>query len=362
MSAGELGPSFIGGRYFVRDILASGGMGEVRFGEFTDSSGVRQVVAIKCVKPEFAGDAEFVAMLRDEAHIVSAISHSNVAAVLDVVEEPSGLYLVMEYIHGETLSKLVAASRARGATLPRSVSLAIVVDMLEGLHAAHEARSQTGVPLEIVHRDVSPQNVIVGADGVSRVLDFGIAKAITRSRPMTDGSLRGRISYMAPEHLAGSATRASDVYSAAVVLWELLAGRRYFEGLEAQEMIEQATNVPPKSLRAVAPTIEPALEALVLRGLAKDVNTRFASAREMAIALRAEGPIASRHEVSKVLAATAGQNLMQRAMLNEAPIAPQISPMIVSTGRRKANVFVVSTAIAFALTVALVAAIRYFFS
>lgn len=166
-------------------------------------------------------------MLLDEARLVSRISHPNVVPTLDVATDNSEVFVVMEYVQGEVLSRLVSSAR-RKSGIPLGIISSIIGGVLRGLHAAHEATNERGEPLAIVHRDVSPQNIIVDVDGVSRVLDFGVAKAAGRLQTTQDSKIKGKAAYMAPEQIMGQVTRQSDVYATAVVLWELLTLERLF--------------------------------------------------------------------------------------------------------------------------------------
>ena len=306
----------LSGRYRLYRAFAIGGMGEVRLGEIVGARGFHRVVAVKCVRPDFATDPAFAAMLHDEANIVSRIRHANVVPVLDLLEEDEHLYLVMEYVHGEPLSRLVLESNKRGEMVPAHVAIKLVVDMLEGLHAAHDARSITGELLNVVHRDISPQNLLVGVDGVGRVLDFGIAKAVGRSRRSREGELKGKMAYMAPEQLRGkNATKESDIYAAAIVLWELLAGRRYHAGLDQKQIVQRTLNEPPISLTAIRPDLSSALDALITQGLAKDPARRFGSAQAMANALRGVAKLATPNEVGRLVSALAKETLDTRAKM-----------------------------------------------
>ncbi len=187
------------------------------------------MVAIKRLHPQFAAQPEFVSMFVDEARLATRFRSPHVVSTLDVVATGEELFLVMDYVAGESLARLAATDR--GDRIPVPIAVAIVAGALEGLHAAHEARGETGEPLGLVHRDVSPQNILVGTDGLARVLDFGIAKAAGRLQSTRDGELKGKLSYMPPEQLRREPLgRRGDVYSAAVVLWETLTGERLFGG------------------------------------------------------------------------------------------------------------------------------------
>src|SRR5690606_10311753 len=188
-------------------------------------------VAIKRLYPQMANDPQFVAMFFDEARLASRVQHPNVVRTLDVFAEAGELCLVMEYVEGESTSRLFRMARDAQRPIPIPIVVAIITGVLHGLHAAHQATDEHGELLRLVHRDVSPHNIIVGTDGVARVIDFGVAKASGRSTVSTSGQLKGKIAYMAPEQVKGrGVTHLTDVYGASVCLWELLTGERLFEG------------------------------------------------------------------------------------------------------------------------------------
>jgi serine/threonine-protein kinase len=219
------------GRYLLGEQIAFGGMASVHLGRLEGGAGFSRLVAVKRLHPQYASTPDVEAMLLDEARLAARTRHPNVVPILDVVSHEGELVLVMEYVHGEALSKLLRAARARGAHVPAPVASAIVSGLLHGLHAAHEARDERGRPLDIVHRDVSPQNVLVGADGLARVADFGIAKAAGRLQSTRDGQLEGKLGYMAPEQfLTSEIDRRVDIWAAGVVLWECVAGERLHDG------------------------------------------------------------------------------------------------------------------------------------
>jgi eukaryotic-like serine/threonine-protein kinase len=192
------------GRYALFDALASGGMATVYLGRLTGAAGFSRTVAVKRLHPNFAKEADFVGMLVDEARLAGRIRHPNVVPTLDVVQLPDELMLVMEYVHGEALSKLLRNVAAAKAQIPLPIASSIMIGSLHGLHAAHEATDERGAPLEIIHRDVSPQNILVGVDGNPRILDFGVARATGRIQATGDGKLKGKLAYMAPEQLRGA--------------------------------------------------------------------------------------------------------------------------------------------------------------
>jgi eukaryotic-like serine/threonine-protein kinase len=286
MDADGESPQVVVGRYMLYGVLASGGMATVHLGRMIGPSGFSRTVAIKRLHEQFAHDPHFVSGLLDEARLSARIGHPNVVPTLDVVATEAQLLLVMEYVQGESLSRLMKASIERGDRVPLRVAIGIMAGVLHGLHAAHEATSEKGEPLHIVHRDVSPQNIIVGVDGVARVLDFGVAKAVGRLQETLTGQLKGKLSYMAPEQLrSGPIDRRTDVFAASIVLWELLTSSRLFAA-ESQaatmgEVIFGGIDPPSKHV----PSLSPELDAVVMRGLSRDPALRFPTAREMAVTL-----------------------------------------------------------------------------
>src|SRR5262249_52297267 len=237
-------------------------------GRLVGPAGFSRTVAIKRLHPQFAKDPDFCSMFLDEARLASRIQHPNAVATLDVVVLEGELFLVMEYVAGDSLARLLRAHRATGAAVPLRIASTIMIGVLNGLHAAHEATSEHGEPLGLVHRDVSPQNVMVGLDGVPRVIDFGVSRAAGRSHVTREGHIKGKISYMAPEQIRGQAMdRRVDVYAASVVLWETLVGRALFRGEnEAMTFAKVMEGViePPSHLR---PDVPRAIDEIVMRGL-----------------------------------------------------------------------------------------------
>jgi len=299
------------GRYTLHGEIAHGGMATVHLARLQGPVGFSRTVAIKRLHPQFAKDPEFVTMFLDEARLAVRIQHPNVAQTLDVVAESGELFIVMEYLHGETASRLL---RATGKALPPEVAAAVMIGALHGLHAAHEAKNERGEPLQIVHRDVSPQNVFVGRDGIARVLDFGVAKAAGRFHTTEEGKVKGKLPYMSPEQVRGEPlTRATDIYAASVVLWELLVGERFIKGQNAGEVVERVLYGKAEAPSAKVSNVPPALDAIVLRGLARDPAARWDSAREMALALEAAITPAQPSRVGAFVEAAVGGDLEARA-------------------------------------------------
>ena len=311
-------PSRTVGRYTLIGELASGGMATVHLGRMDGPAGFSLTVAIKRLHQEFASQDDFTEMLFDEARLAGRVRHPNVVPIIDVVDDQGELSLVMEYVRGESLAALFSATRKKKACVPPAIASAIVLGVLEGLHAAHEARGDRGEALGIVHRDVSPQNVIVGADGIPRVLDFGIAKAAGRLHQSMSGTVKGKSSYMSPEQARGRALdRRTDVYAAGVVLWETLTGRRLFTGPHHVAILMKVFDEIPTAPSAVVPGLPPGLDAVILRALAKSPDDRYATAKEFALAIEEVLPPASPRLVSEWVLGLAAGALASRARLEE---------------------------------------------
>ena len=335
-----LPPVRVLGRYALYDEIASGGMATVHIGRLLGPVGFSRTVAIKRLHPQFAKEPDFVAMFLDEARLAARIRHPNVVGTLDIVALDGELFLVMEYVQGESLGRLMRTMRERGESVPIPIAAAIIVGVLEGLHAAHEATSDHGEPLGIVHRDVSPQNVLVGTDGVARVVDFGVAKAAGRVQSTRNGQLKGKLGYMAPEQIGGNATRVTDVHAVAVVLWEMLAARRLYH---ADSELQTFSNILSGELVApstYAPKVPAEIDSLVMKGLEPKPEARFSSAREMARALQRVARIASPSDVGDWVESIAGANVHSRARKIAAmessgmlPLAAQSSPEPIDAGR-----------------------------
>ncbi len=301
------------GRYAIGEEIARGGLATVHLGLVLGEAGFSRTVAVKRLLPAFARDPEFVTSFLDEAKLVSRIRHPNVVPTLDLLAQDGELFVVMEYVHGETLAGLIRAAADRDEPIPLAVVSAMIGDALQGLHAAHEAKDERGAPLHVIHRDVSPQNVIVGVDGVARVLDFGIARAAGRAQITREGQVKGKLGYLAPEQLRQKAERASDLYAAGVCLWETLTLRRLFAGDNESAVIARimAGLAPPPSKHAEG--LPAAVDAVVLRALRRDPGERFATAREMALALAAAAPPTSAAEVGAWVERLAAASLARRA-------------------------------------------------
>jgi serine/threonine-protein kinase len=303
------------GPYEIILPIAKGGMATVFLARSEGLGGFDRYVALKLTAPSLRHDPEFAAHLVDEGKLVAHLRHTNIVPVLDVGDCELGIYLVMEYVPGDSLSGLVRAGKATDTPLPTRVGLRILHDALVGLHAAHEHADEEGHPLHIVHRDFSPQNILVGTDGVARLTDFGIAKAVSRASSTVSGLIKGKISYCSPEQAhAAPVDRRSDLWSAGIVAWELVAGRKLY-GTNDKALLEIVKADPPR-VKTVAPDVPEALDDAIERVLKLDPDRRTptaaALARDLAEAARPAGLLADREEVAEQVARLAGPTLAER--------------------------------------------------
>jgi hypothetical protein len=274
------------GRYEIVQRLGHGGMATVYLCRATGSAGFEKLVAIKVIHPHLAAEPEFVEMFLEEARIAAKIQSPHVAGILDLGEDEGLYYMVMEYIDGETLSGLLRQLRPRGEVLPLGVVLQIAVDACEGLVAVHELCDPDGQPYGLVHRDMSPQNLMVGFDGWIKIVDFGLVKATGKHHTHT-GHLRGKLAYMSPEQARGKPVNASaDLFALGVVLWELLTGKRLFAGETDAETLDRVTRCELPSLAEQRGDLPAELEPILRRALARDPADRYVTADSMLADLR----------------------------------------------------------------------------
>jgi hypothetical protein len=306
------------GRYLMLDRIAAGGMAVVHIGRLIGPAGFARTVAIKRLHEHLSGDPEFTSMFLDEARLAACVQHPNVVATLDIVRDQGDLFLVMDYVLGESLSSLIAEARQKREPIPLRIVSSVVIGVLSGLHAAHEARTDRGEPMNIVHRDVSPPNVLVGADGVARVVDFGIAKAAARMHATEDGKLKGKIAYMAPEQLKrADVDRRADLYAAGVVLWEMTTGSRLFSADDHAGIVTAVLAGAPEDLSTHRREVPRALDRIMRIALAVDPAARYATALEFVADLEAAVAPAPAREVAAWVAAVAGPKLAERRKLAE---------------------------------------------
>jgi serine/threonine-protein kinase len=277
-----------GGRYEIIRVIASGGMAQVCLGRALGAGGFERLVAIKAMHAHLAAEAEFVDMFLDEARLAARIRHPNVVATLDVQQDDQGLFLVMEYVEGPALQAVLRQQRRARRTLPIDLALRIFVDALAGLHAAHELTGAEGEPLHLVHRDISPHNILVGVDGVTRLTDFGVAQAESRLSTTRGGQVKGKFPYMAQEQIQRAPVdRRTDIYAAGAVLWEMLAGERLVRGDNDGQLLAQILKAEWRSVQALNPGVPAEIEAVCQRALQREPDDRHPTAAAFAEALEA---------------------------------------------------------------------------
>jgi serine/threonine-protein kinase len=320
-------PSLAGrtlGRYQVLCQLAAGGMAGVYVARALAVAGFERLVAVKVLHPHLAHEDEFISMFLDEARLAARIRHPNVVPTLDISDtEGDGFFLVMEYVEGHHLGALLQQAAKEGARVPPPVIARVVLDALAGLSAAHTLVDERGMPLHLVHRDVSPHNILVGVDGVSRLTDFGVAKAEVRLTSTREGQFKGKLAYMAPEHAStGQADQRSDLFAMGVILWEGLTGRRLFRADTNAQILQKilVDEIPPPS--SVRDDLA-VFDALCAKAMAREPDDRFQSADEFAAALEdvaaVAGGVATPRQVGEVVRRLAAEKLArERARIQEA--------------------------------------------
>ncbi len=325
------------GAYELLLELASGGMATVHLARATDRRQGPPLVAIKRPHRHLASDKIFVSMLVDEARLASAINDSRVVKVRELGFEGGMPFIVMDYVEGASLAELRRELSAAGRAIDVRVAVRMVVDALGGLQAAHELRDDNDKPLHIVHRDVSPHNVLIGCDGRSYITDFGIAKAEDRIQTTRTHEVKGKLAYLAPERVDKRrvCTVQSDVFSMAVVLWECFAGRRLFRGEEPVEILQQVMNSPIPTLEEIGAHVPRPLDDVIARALSRDLETRYASARAFAQAMeRAAGPenIGTQGDVARLMEAVFGARMAARQSQVRATIGHELSDLLRQSG------------------------------
>ncbi|HEX3761815.1 MAG TPA: serine/threonine-protein kinase [Kofleriaceae bacterium] len=269
-------------RYRVIEKLESGGMAEVFRAESTGLQGFRKQVAIKRVLPHLGRKSKFISMFLDEARLSAQLSHSNCVQVFDIGVGDNAYFIVMEYVEGANLKSIATSMRSQGRTLPIPVATYIAHEICKGLSYAHELTDRSGMALHLVHRDVSPPNVLVTKHGEVKIVDFGLAKASSQLEQSEPGIIKGKFAYLSPEAaLAQEVDCRADIFAVGIILWELLASQRLFTGdTDVQILYKvQAAKVPPIS--QINRSVPPDLERIIHRALARDRDERYATAREL---------------------------------------------------------------------------------
>jgi serine/threonine protein kinase len=264
------------GRYELLLLLGQGGMGEVHLARLSGAGGFEKLCIVKTILPQMKAETQFVERFHHEARVLTHLTHSNIAQVYDMGEADGTLFMAIEYVPGVDLARVETRSASTGTFLPLPIALHIGRLMCDALGYAHRKTSTEGTPLGIVHRDVSPQNVMVSYEGEVKVIDFGLAKSAGRSKHTLPSTVMGKLGYMSPEQaLAKTVDHRSDIYSAGIVIWEMIAGRPLFQGGTMAEMVAMMANPTIPSLRTVREDVSEALDEVVLRALRRDPNARY---------------------------------------------------------------------------------------
>jgi eukaryotic-like serine/threonine-protein kinase len=297
----DVSPGQVLGRYELLMPVARGGMASVWAARLKGTRGFQKLVAIKTMLPGLVDDPSFERMFLDEASLASQVRHPHVIEIMDLGEQDRILYLVMEWVSGEALSIIMKYAATRGG-IPLPIAVHIATQTCRGLHAAHELREENGVLVGLVHRDVSPQNVLVTYDGVVKVVDFGVAKATARLDTQTEaGQLKGKIAYMSPEQLRGEKIdRRTDVFAMGILLYMMTTGKHPFRGDDQAQTIARISSDEPAILPSVlVPGYPAGLEACVMQALAKDSAKRYPSANDMLLGLTRALPSAMRESTDE---------------------------------------------------------------
>jgi serine/threonine-protein kinase len=297
--------------------LASGGMGTVYLARLGGAGGFQRLYAIKRLHEHLARHGEFIEMFLDEARLAARIHHPNVVPILEIGTTDAGYYLVMEYVEGDTAGHLFFTATQEKKDIAPRIAVRIVLDALAGLHAAHEGTDDEGRSLEIVHRDVSPHNILVSVDGVSRITDFGIARAASRLAITRTGQLKGKVAYMAPEQARSEKIdRRADVFAMGICLWEMIARRRLFKAEGEGETLNRLLYEPIPPLRSVVPDVPREIDEICAKALARDLDQRFATAAAFSDALedaaRALDWLGSHREVAACIHDVLGHDISER--------------------------------------------------
>ncbi len=268
-------------RYSIVERLDAGGMAEVFKGKAVSMRGFEKLVAIKRVLPKLSKNEKFIAMFLDEARLSLHLNHANIIQTFDVGRSDNSYFIVMEWCDGGNLKSLLGTMDEWGVRVAREQAVFITIEVCKGLSHAHQRRDPEGRHLEIVHRDVSPPNILLSREGEIKLVDFGLAKAASQATFTDPGVVKGKFSYLCPESAYGQKVDyRADIFSAGIVLWEMLAGRRLFEGKTDLDTVKLVREAKIPSIRAINPEVDEDLEALVLKALARDPRQRFQSCEE----------------------------------------------------------------------------------
>jgi serine/threonine-protein kinase len=326
MGTHALAPGTVLGRYELLMPIAQGGMATVWAARQRGSRGFSKTVAVKTILPNLSDDPQFEQMFLDEAAIASKIHHPNVAEIYDLGEQDEVLYLVMEWVDGESLSTLSKHARKNGTDIPLRVGLKIIAQAAAGLHAAHELRDDDDGLLMLVHRDVSPQNILVSPTGGAKIVDFGVAKALGRAGETSAGQLKGKVPFMSPEQAkGGTVDRRTDIFALGIILYRIATSHHPFLDEDDIKTLRNIITRPVMPPRVKNPSVSVDLERVILRALQKDPAKRYATALELATELEAViaktgGPV-SVDEIATFVRSTLGErDRKRRAALRDAAL------------------------------------------
>jgi serine/threonine-protein kinase len=273
----------VAGKYRLLAELGTGGMGKVYLATLVGPSGFKKLIVLKMLRESIRDDPELCALFLEEARLAARLNHPNIVQTYEVVDDASQHMIVMEYLEGQSLGQIVDRC---GARFPRALHLRILCEALSGLHSAHELADFDGTPLGIVHRDVSPHNILVTFDGQVKVVDFGIAKATNSTFQTETGVIKGKVRHMAPEQFSrGQVDRRADVFSVGTLLWELAAGEKLWRGLNDAEVMHEVINGKVVSPRTINPVTPESLERVCMKALSPKREDRYADCMELQAAL-----------------------------------------------------------------------------
>ena len=271
------------GNYILLEKINAGGMAEVYLSKSIGANGVNKFLAIKRILPQFADNRDFLEMFKEEAKIAVNLSHNNVVSIIDFKASKNQLYLVMEYLQGQNLRQVLQQKKKKGLSLSLDFIIYLIREVAAGLDYAHRCVDKgTGKPLNIIHRDMSPQNVMISYDGEVKIVDFGIAKAEAAGESTRVGTLKGKFSYMSPEQAEGLVIdQGSDIFSLGIILWELIADDRLFIANNEMNILKRIKECDVPDLRRVNPTVPAELERIVKKALMKDKTQRYQTAADL---------------------------------------------------------------------------------
>jgi len=296
------------GKYILLEKLAAGGMAEVYLAKSAGASGVNKFVAIKRILPQFSGNEEFIQMFQDEAKVSVNLNHSNVVSIYDFGVEHGQFYIVLEFVEGRNLRQIINELKKNNKSLKIEEAVYIIKEAAAGLDHAHRCTDQkTGRPLNITHRDMSPQNIMVSFEGEPKVIDFGIAKQSDAEKEETRaGTLKGKFAYMSPEQAESEEVDPrTDVFALGIILWELLANDRLFTGSNENAILRKVRECQIPSIRKINPLVPVELERIVMKALSKEKNNRYQTAanlqKELNRFLNTQYPDFSTQDLSKTI-------------------------------------------------------------